>query len=101
MPGARAGSLGLRLFAPVAASWPHAARQQDVRVHPGDESEPAGCVAYLGSLLSCDAPGRHHMHVRPSDGYLARGNRASFLFFVLLGSELSSLPPVFFSGRSS
>ena len=61
MPGARAGSLGLRLFAPVAASWPHAARQQDVRVHPGDESEPAGCVAYLGSLLSCIAPLRHHM----------------------------------------
>ena len=53
MPRARAGSLGLRLFAPVAASWPRAARQQDVRVHPGDESEPAGCVAYLGSLLSC------------------------------------------------
>ena len=32
---------------------------------------------------------------------LARGNRASFLFFVQLGSELSSLPPIFFSGRSS
>ena len=32
---------------------------------------------------------------------LARANRASSLFFVLIGSELSSLPPIFFSGRSS
>ena len=33
--------------------------------------------------------------------HLGSRNNASFLFFVLLGSELSSLPPVFFSGRTS
>ena len=41
------------------------------------------------------------MYEGDSPASLGRGNRASFLFFVSLHSELSSLSPIFFSRRTS